>query len=213
MRVLTPSQVLARVQLQWLFWLYVVIPLGIVILIGRFFYQHIEWHMRGEKSACRHGDVAACVTVGEAYVERSQTSKYKDDAVAEEYLDRACRLGAATACNRLGWVYTNTDDDTYDAGKALAAWDKACAGGVASGCAAAGDWLWIQRDDSKGALAYHQKGCELHDLDACFGLAIQLYNGDGVERDQARGRELLANACAAGHAQACDEASKIDRVR
>jgi TPR repeat protein len=183
----------------------VVMPVGLAILLGSFVYRHVDIRMRPSKSACKHGDAAACVAVGEAYVEQGG-GPYKNDAVAEEYLDRGCTLGSAVACNRLGWVYVNTDDETFSNDKAASAWSKACQAKVGEACNALGNLQMAQLQDDRKAIEAFAAGCALDVMEACYWQGVLLINGEGVPHDVARGRQLAAKACAAGFKKACPSA-------
>ena len=199
-----PERARVDATADWYLWILVVIPVGVIILVGRCVYQHVDIHMRPEKSACRQGDVAACVAVGEAYIERGDDAgKYKNDAVAEEYLDRACTLNSYSACNRLGGVYTNTDDDNFSTDKAALAWDKACQAKVGDACNSLGHLESNQRNNDAKAIEEFSAGCALDVMESCFWEGALLINGDGVTHDVVRGRALAAKACAAGYKKAC----------
>ncbi len=197
-----PERARLDARASWLLWTVIVIPVGVVILVARCVYVNVDLHMRPEKSACRQGDFMACVAVGEAYVERGN-GKYKNDAVAEEYLDRACQLGWLPACDRLGWVYTHTDDDNFSVAKAAVAWDKACTAGFADACTQLGHLQSEQLANDSQAIQTFGKGCSLDAMESCFMQGALLINGDNVPRDPVRGHALAAKACAGGYQKAC----------
>ena len=116
------------------------------------------------------------------------------------------RVGAkplAKALHANADTVTNTDDATFSNDKAVKAWGKACEANVGRACTSLGDLYSAQlNDDARGMEAFG-KGCALNVMEACFRQGALLVNGDGVQRDGARGRMLAAKACAGGYAKAC----------
>jgi TPR repeat protein len=146
-------------------------PIVVLTIAGFLIYRYVDFRMRGEKAACRHGDAAACTQVGEAYIEDGGQHPNNDFAV--DYFERACTLGVARSCLRLAWVRTH--GSTLDYTKAVAAWEQACVGGVAQGCKEAADVYdigvsigdaYIPADAAK-ARALYDRACAAGLTEAC----------------------------------------------
>jgi TPR repeat protein len=83
------------------------------------------------ESACGRGEARGCQALAQMY-DRGELGRNQGTAAAR-FHERACELGLARACYDLGVVYVRTD-----AARAVLLYEKACAGGEAEACSAAG---------------------------------------------------------------------------
>jgi TPR repeat protein len=124
----------------------------------------------------------------------------KDYETAASYYERACHLGAGSACTRLGVLASTGVFSAADEKRALALYEKGCGSGDAEGCDVAGNTYYqgrrngaIARDYEKAAVFY-EKGCALGEGGSCHTLGNQYSSGKGVKRDKKRAKALHKRA-------------------
>jgi TPR repeat protein len=117
-----------------------------------------------------------------------------------------CKL--PVECRELGLGLSGPAASDADLARAFDYFQSGCALQDAASCAAAAAALDFGRGvarDRKRALAAYEKSCALKDQRACTAAAM--FHALGVEgaakKDLAKGRALLARACAAGEGGAC----------
>ncbi|WP_456432553.1 tetratricopeptide repeat protein [Nitratifractor sp.] len=87
-----------------------------------------------DQSACAAGDAAACESLGVHYI--TGDGVRIDGYTAIKYLERACSLGKASACNGAAFIYADAEGGVrQDYTKAMRYWRKACSYGDPTGCA------------------------------------------------------------------------------
>jgi TPR repeat protein len=184
-----------------------------------------------EQNDCGAGDVAACMRVGGAVIERSLPSE--DPLFALRTFSQACELGQSYGCARLSQLLDAgsmsqldaacTDEDaqacyilgsinlmslagTQDHPAAIRFFERACDLGHAAACNVLGDarrfGVGTTRDRLRAAEAYEQ-GCARASPVGCASLADLLSSGDGVDRDVSRAQALYLKACRLGMQEAC----------
>ena len=96
------------------------------------------------------------------------------------------------------------DKNNYQ--KAAEFYQKACDGGIASGCATSGvlyaDGKGVRQDYQKAA-EFLKKGCDGGDAMGCFNLGYLYAGGKGVRQDYQKAAELLKKSCDGGDAKDC----------
>jgi hypothetical protein len=143
--------------------------------------------------ACQLGDAAGCLDLARVVA---------DDASALR--ERACNLGLMRACIEVAGARARGAD--ADRPKALASWRRACEGEDANAC---GMWgvsyalgTGVTPDPALAARAF-MRACSLGLGAGCERIAARSLLGDGVEKSDEVGRELLGKACARGDSGAC----------
>jgi TPR repeat protein len=124
----------------------------------------------------------------------------KDYEAAASYYERACQLGAGSACTRLGVLASTGVFSAADEKRALTLYEKGCGSGDAEGCDVAGNTYYqgrrngvIARDYERAAVFY-EKGCALGQGGSCHALGNQYSSGKGVKRDRKRAKALHKRA-------------------
>lgn len=125
--------------------------------------------------ACDSGDPTSCLTVALADL----ASEGEDvQAKAEVPLTRACNGGVGRACYELGHNVVSFRLSTLSIGKRMAEiMDKVALA-----------------ERHKEAVPFEVKGCDLNDGSACGLLAADYTNGEGVERNVVKAKELSEKA-------------------
>lgn len=186
---------------------------------------------------CEQGDLRACVTSGRKFFRsdpRHAEAMFKkacdgNDAegctgLADLYTDplsvvdgpvlpprkKACELGSAEACRKLGRLLREGDylhRVNVDPSGATQAYERACTLGDGEGCTSYG--FALSRGlgasiDRGGAAKAYARACELNDPMGCNNLGTTLET-----EDRARAAELYGRACDAGIALGCQNAKKL----
>ena len=126
-------------------------------------------------------------------------------------LHQRCEAGEAVACTALaqrllgGLTDAQTPNDThYDRPLAASLLQRACEAGDPEGCV----WLGLlvgpmSHSDSDRAARLFRDACDHGAADGCFNLAWSYLDGEGVEFDVGKARQLLLKTCELKHARAC----------
>lgn len=150
--------------------------------------------------ACIRGSGAACHIVGKIYGNGAVVEQ--DLGKAELYVSTACEQGYLRACTDLGFFQsTELAEKPADPKKAMLAFEKACEGGEAKGCEAAGNLL--RNDEPARARGLYAKACEAKLPAACDALATMLEDAQGGPVDLGKARALYEAACDEGMPSAC----------
>jgi uncharacterized protein len=144
---------------------------------------------------CRYGDVARCVA--------------------------RCREKDASSCNGAGALYefghpTTDDQIAIDPATASSFYQLACDAGYGPGCNNLG-WMYlggrgVARNEPKAmqlfVYAYDASklACIQGDMSACVLAGDLLYEGRGVNEDEAAALAYFERACAGGERSGCDRA-------
>ncbi len=88
-------------------------------------------YAKGHSGSC--SSAKECETLGVRYISGSGVRKNGHKAVY--YLDRACSMGRASACNGAAFIYADAEGGVkQDYRKALDNWSRACHLGDPTGC-------------------------------------------------------------------------------
>ncbi len=177
---------LARLQLKFEVLIVLVAGvIGCVILVGSFFFRHVDVLMRGEKAACRSGSAAACAKVGRRYQEKQ--SIFGGLSTARDYFLRGCELHSAESCWQVARI-SAANDDVWNEVFQFRYSGLACDGGIAAACTALGKIYLI---GVPGPVHYRYE------------------EPKRAPSDNTRAKELFETACAAHDAEACDELASL----
>jgi hypothetical protein len=154
------------------------------------------------KNACDSGDAAACVALAQA----AEAAKEFDRAV-DLYL-KACNGRAGAGCTGFGVLYNRGLGVTRDATQAAVYYERGCTLGDMAGCNNLGTVYQFGstgfRDPVKAAGLY-ERACSNGQMDGCANLGLLLMDTPAASpEEKTRGRGLLAKACTAGIARACE---------
>jgi TPR repeat protein len=160
------------------------------------------------QAACDKGDGPGCVKL--AALQREQ-GRGADAATALERGCDAAKDGAS--CEQLGKLYREgTAGVQFDADKALASYQKACALNDAS-CAALSELYFgggLVSRDLATATKLSEKACRAGSSSACLQLSDALQKGEGVQLDADQVAALKVRSCLAGSDKDC---KAIDLVK
>lgn len=85
------------------------------------------------QSRCSRGDRGACETLGIMYITGDGVRVNGYSAI--KYLEKACSMGSASACNSAAFIYADAEGGVrQDYTKAMRYWSRACRLGDRSGC-------------------------------------------------------------------------------
>jgi uncharacterized protein len=172
------------------------------------------------RKRCADGALADCVTVGDLY-ERGK-GVGQDPLYASMAFRQACDGGNAEGCYRLGRMHERGSVVVHDLSVATTLFEKSCKGGHAPACEKLEGYVEkaeAEPKDKKSARPAVRVGprprptvsCASGNREACYAEALALYFGEGVDKDEKRGRELLKKTCDDGHAPACDSLKAIEK--
>lgn len=137
--------------------------------------------------ACDGGNGAACNNLG-----------LVEPARAGERFGRACELGSLLGCRNHGLFLAPTDRAA-----AVAAFTRACDGGLPFACTNLALVRSEERDDDAAAKLL-QRACDGGDPIGCRYLGVAYLEGRGLPRGTAPAKVWLEMACARGDRPACD---------
>lgn len=161
--------------------------------------------------ACELGFADGCADAGANHITGYGVTT--DLARAHVLLTRGCTAKSGLACYNLGVVTRDGLGIPPDETKAFALFAMACTLDHGGGCNEQGVAAMLGRGtarDLPAAVAPLEKACSLT-ARHCFALGVLYNDGDGVERDQARARQLYDKACGAGHATACNNLGSMNK--
>jgi len=160
--------------------------------------------------ACTAGDALAC-----RYKSWHRPTIKERFKAGRKVFKKACNKGDLTACVALGWVLSQTPESTgypnsklRTTSKGIAAFKRACDGGVPRGCLELG--RFSRRgvgtpEDEKRWLSYAQQSCDSGEMDACVFYAVSIgYKKSATKDEHAKMAQLLETACERGAANACN---------
>jgi TPR repeat protein len=149
---------------------------------------------------------AECTQLGERYTAGSD-GVTKDEALGARLFQRACDLGDASGCNKLGLAFESGDGVPQDYERAMDLFGRACSGGFAEGC------------NNQGALYEHGLGVPENLGDAqrlysqacrhgsglgCSNLGVLYAQGRGVPMNREQAAQLFREACSLGSSVGCN---------
>ncbi len=161
--------------------------------------------------ACELGSAAGCNERG--WLAQNGLGVSRDDVLARELFTRACERGSLTGCVNEGWLYANGRGVARDPARAARLYQQGCSAGVGAGC---GHLANLLLDADSAALAADEavavlgRACDAGDAGVCRTLGILHDRGAG-EDDATLAASRYDQACARGHAGACDDLA--DRYR
>ncbi len=164
--------------------------------------------------ACDGADATACVELAEIY--RFGSAGPRDLVKARALYERACTPpgGPFDGCVGLAELHCAVDDSkTRRQGVDLLI--RVCELNNAPACSLVGLYYseglcgvpYNGGSFMRGA-EYYTRGCDLGRLAACTHLGLLYRSGHGVQRDEARGTQLLKDACVKGESPACEYAKQ-----
>lgn len=91
--------------------------------------------------------LTACATNADTFLKKArQAHENGNKKLAAEYLEKACDIQNAHACNELGFLYYDGKNIKQDNNQALKFFDKACKLGHRNGCS---NLKWVQQDEHR----------------------------------------------------------------
>ena len=175
-------------------------PIALVILA----FSSCNVRRRADKSACRNGSADRCLAVGHFYEERAMgfvATLLSNATTAEDYYQRACKLGNATGCARFGHMvvvvrdYDTLRDGDFSDEDGISALQKACDGGVMDAC-----HELVGVVDQQHAAALLAKLCDAGDKSSCDQM-IKMTAANDPKASVA----LAQKRCDAGDLDQCGE--------
>jgi TPR repeat protein len=191
---------------------------GACTLLGQFHHQgqgvpkNLARGLENYRKGCENGAAASCSRVGWMY-EAGEVVR-ADAPTALGYYQRACDGGYNEACRSMGALWQKGATGLpRDLVKTVAAFGRACEGGDGWSCFTVG--LMNERgegtpQDYAGAAEHYRKACDIRYAIGCQYLGDSYAHGEGVARDDARGRALYLESaglfekdCAGGDGYGC----------
>lgn len=163
----------------------------------------------GDVKACNGGDAAKCEALAVHFEEAKEPAKVLG------YLEKACTLRSANACNNLGYAWSEHTHGASDVDhvKARGYYEKACGLKSGLGCFNLGNVFRLGEGtavDLKAAQNAFERACDLGEAGGCTELGIMYYEGKPMTKDTAKALQLLQRACKLGSAVACKNVEALD---
>lgn len=163
---------------------------------------------------CDKGDFAGCVE--RAYLSAEGTRFTEADTCrldheSASFLQKACQMGDAHACNSAGWLLSGESALPADDPTANELLRKACVEGSPAGCWNLGYAYVFGRGttiDYRQAAALFEKGCVGGIAPACFDLGISAVLVDASDAGVDRARRAFERACTLGFDAGCPGAAR-----
>ena len=86
--------------------------------------------------------------------------------------------------------------------------ERACTFGQEFDCDEAGDY-WRAQKQAKKAFALYERACTLGNRQGCLDGGVQVFQGDGIDKDVTKGLALIDKGCDYGSLVACKDMSVI----
>lgn len=123
--------------------------------------------------------------------------------------DGACRLGSATSCTDLGYMYGAGEGGlTADKAQAAILYRQGCDGGNAIGCRNLGYYYQYAQgglaQDYPQAVTLYRKACDGDDMGGCTNLGFMYRNGYGVTKSDVQAVSYYRKACEGRRALGCN---------
>jgi uncharacterized protein len=157
--------------------------------------QALVWWSRSADA----GDINSLLLIARFYEGQFGFPEKTNAAKALENYAKAAGLGNAGAMASLGSRYLFGDEKLRDEAKGRDWLKKAILAKEYSAYLVLGDYEENVKKDSKAALAAYDKGKDAGSLECMLRSADFYLQGKGVEKDEDRGRSLLAKAAEGGH--------------
>jgi hypothetical protein len=123
----------------------------------------------------------------------------QDDFPEVSRYTKACDVGDAEDCNRLGYMYDRGTDVQQDTFRASVLYAKSCDDGNAAACSRLLDDLSLDGwSDYSRAVNLYSEACDGGDAHGCGDLGRMYEFGRGVTRDSHRAEALYAKSCDRG---------------
>ncbi len=171
---------------------------------------------------CERGELAACARAAELYYD-GRSGHALDMARSFQYASRACDGGEPHGCTFVGLNHQDGLSAPWDPAKAIAAYEKACAGGAGTGCfnlatmytgghGVIADMAKGERYRAAAAVAW-QKACDGAEPRWCTNAAFLLAEADGPDgpapATMQKMRGLERRACDAKVLVGCVELARL----
>lgn len=161
------------------------------------------------KMACELGGAEACVRLGGTELEGQGTPK--DQAKALELFKTACEKGSVRGCRAAAGLML--DAEPSDLAGAMPLARKACEGKYDDSCFVLGIALFREKKDYKSALSHLEAACQDPKFEkrgpACNIAGAIVFDGLGMPKDIARGRDLFEKACESKSGDGCFNLANI----
>jgi uncharacterized protein len=151
---------------------------------------------------CKRGVAEACADLAQRFASGTKGA-VQDLQKVLELGERACDLGDAVSCNRMGALYGSADQGRLDLRRAARFREKACNLKRPEGCYnlavmhSRGEGVAV---DKKRALELYRRACEEDHAAGCHNAGV-LERGDGHAETAKR---LFDRACALGNKDSCE---------
>ena len=156
---------------------------------------------------CAGGDADACMELAGKFL-KGEDGAAKDDKKAAELMQKACDLGKASGCEFYGKMLRDGRGVAKDEAKALQLLTKACDSGAPGACTSVGLAAMKNSDNATG-VAKLTKACDGQDGLGCAALGALYLHGNGVEKNEAKAKELFKKACSLKEQMACDKLKEL----
>ena len=136
--------------------------------------------------------------IGESIEKANQyydSKQYKE--ALSGYYELSCK-GYSESQKILGWMYFKGLGTEVDFDKAQYWMEQVVANGEGESCYFLGQ-IFEEKNDPANAFKIYSKGKELDDLGSIYRLAKCYRLGKGIDRDVAKSRALINEACQKGH--------------
>lgn len=177
--------------------------LGEAFLLGRFTGEPdpdkaVSWW----KKAADAGDVSSMLFIARFYDGQLGFVEKRNPVLSLEFFEKAAEAGNTGAMVAVGSRLLYGDETARDEERGLDLLEKAIAGGDSSAYLALGTWQEKVKKDPKAALAEFERGKDAGQPDSMIRAAEYYIQGEGTEKDVARGISILESAAEGGSAQA-----------
>jgi hypothetical protein len=159
---------------------------------------------RNTSTACDSG--AECTQLGERFAAGSG-GVTKDEALGARLFQRACELGDASGCNKLGLAFESAEGVPQDYERAMDLFSRACSGGFAEACSNQGALYEHGRgvpENLGDAQRLYTQACRHGSGLGCSNLGVLYALGRGVPVDREEAAQLFREACSLGSSVGCN---------
>ncbi len=174
---------------------------------GRIFQRNEQAAFNYYEKGCRLGYSLSCVNIA-VLLTRGSTIAH-DFTKAFSIANQHCSKDIGLGCTLIGIYYENGLNIPKNQAMALRFYEKGCALAEGTGCYNAGELLSELAGQTKFALEYYKKSCDLAEfylykpIDGCIRMGEIYETGMGVESNLAQAETYYLRACDVGSSLGC----------
>lgn len=141
------------------------------------------------------------------FYQEAKRYQKRNPSRAYENFAKSCKLGYQYSCDFQAWFLEKGTGTTKNIAKAKELYQAGCINKSGYSCTRLGSMATVKKQFYT-AYPFFVKGCKYKNKKACYSLASNYYNGQGVSKNRTTARKYFKKACKMGHQKACKWAKR-----